>query len=157
MHRARAARACGVGLKGPRSNLTMTTSCCFSSSAGLSKIKIRTSSWHKSNKLQLALCHDGVRILIFDDPSVLEEPQRPEFRFAQLESMHADTSLGCLALAPTCKLQRFPRFLDILKYPRRHQHAPSPMTRAPMNRTKQCGALSARWYEDYALCPTGTQ
>jgi hypothetical protein len=37
---------------------------CFSS-AGSSKIKIRTSSsWHK---FRLALCHDEVRILIFDD------------------------------------------------------------------------------------------
>jgi hypothetical protein len=31
-----------------------------------SKVKIRTSSWHKA---QLALCHDEVLILIFDDPT----------------------------------------------------------------------------------------
>ena len=34
--------------------------------AGLSKIKIRTSSWHKSH---LAVCLDEVRILILDDPA----------------------------------------------------------------------------------------
>jgi hypothetical protein len=32
-------------------------------SAKSSKIKIRTSSWHKAKR---ALCHDEVRILIFD-------------------------------------------------------------------------------------------
>ena len=48
--------------------------CGFSSSAGSWKIKIRTSSLHKANG---ALCHDEVRILIFDDPAELEKPQRP--------------------------------------------------------------------------------
>jgi hypothetical protein len=37
--------------------------CDYFSSAGSSKIKIRTSSWHKS---QLALFRDEVRILIFE-------------------------------------------------------------------------------------------
>ena len=38
-------------------------------SAGSSKIKIRTSPWHKDKS---ALCHGEVRILIFDDPAELE-------------------------------------------------------------------------------------
>ena len=38
--------------------------CDVFSSAGPSKIKIRTSSWHK---LKLSLCHDEAQILIFDD------------------------------------------------------------------------------------------
>ena len=46
---------------------------CFSS-ARSSKIKIRTSSWHKA---QLALGHVEVRILIFDDPAEQERSQRP--------------------------------------------------------------------------------
>ena len=43
--------------------------CQASSSAGSSKIKIRTSPWHKAKS---ALCHDEVRILIFDDPAELD-------------------------------------------------------------------------------------
>ena len=43
---------------------------------GSSKIKIRTSSWHKA---QLALYHDEVRILIFDDPAEFYERKRPQF------------------------------------------------------------------------------
>ena len=78
--RARCGRA---GLKGPRPDLTMTGRCDFASSAGSSKIKIWTSSWHKA---QLALCHDEVRILIFDDPAELEKSQCPEFSSAQLYS-----------------------------------------------------------------------
>ena len=44
---------------------------------GSSKIKIRTSSWHKT---QLALYHDEVRILIFDDPAefYVYERKRPQ-------------------------------------------------------------------------------
>jgi hypothetical protein len=57
--------------------------CDFYSSAGSSKIKIWTSCWHKA---QLALCHDEVRILIFDDAAEQEESQRPKFRSAQLYS-----------------------------------------------------------------------
>ena len=52
--------------------------CPLYSSAGSSKIKIRTSSWHKA---QLALCHDEVRILIFDDPAENEREQHPKFYF----------------------------------------------------------------------------
>jgi hypothetical protein len=52
----------------------MTGRCGFYSSAGSSKIKIRTSSRHKA---QSALCRNEVRILIFDDPAELEGPQRP--------------------------------------------------------------------------------
>jgi hypothetical protein len=52
----------------------MTGRCRFASSAGSSKIKIRTSSRHKA---QLALCLDEVRILIFDDPAELAKRQRP--------------------------------------------------------------------------------
>jgi hypothetical protein len=55
-------------------DLTMTGRCQLSSSAGSSKIKIRTSSCSKAN---LALLHDEVRILIFDDPAELESWQRP--------------------------------------------------------------------------------
>mgnify|MGYP006970192211 CR=1 FL=1 len=43
--------------------------CQAPSSGGPSKIKIRTSPWHKAD---LALCHGEVRILIFDDPAELE-------------------------------------------------------------------------------------
>jgi hypothetical protein len=38
-------------------------------SAGSSKIKIRTSPWHKDKS---ALCHGEVRILVFDGPAELE-------------------------------------------------------------------------------------
>ena len=46
----------------------------FSSSAGSSKIKIRTSSPYEAN---WDLYGDEVQILIFDDPAELEKPQRP--------------------------------------------------------------------------------
>jgi hypothetical protein len=46
----------------------------LSSSAGSSKIKTRTSSCSKAN---LALLHDEVQILIFDDPAELERGERP--------------------------------------------------------------------------------
>ena len=58
--------------------------CGSYSSAGSSKIKIRSSSRHKAI---LALCLDEVRILIFDDPAELERRKRPEFRSAQLNSI----------------------------------------------------------------------
>jgi hypothetical protein len=72
MHRARAAR--------PRAFDSLPFldpdpgRCRSYSSAGSSKIKVRTSSRHKA---QLALLHDEVRILIFDDPAELEKSQRP--------------------------------------------------------------------------------
>jgi hypothetical protein len=53
-------------------------------SAGTSKIKIRTSPWHKDES---ALCHGEVRILIFDDPAELEAWQRPKFRSAKFNNM----------------------------------------------------------------------
>ena len=53
---------------------------CFSS-AGSSKIKIRTSSCNKAHR---ALSHNVVQILIFDDPAENERSQRPEFRYTQL-------------------------------------------------------------------------
>jgi hypothetical protein len=59
--RARRGRA---GQKGPRPDLTMTGRFRLYSSAGSSKIKIRTSSPYKA---QLALYGGEVRILIFDD------------------------------------------------------------------------------------------
>jgi hypothetical protein len=40
------------------------------------------------NKAQLALLHDEVRILIFDDPAELEESQRTEFCFTQFDSTY---------------------------------------------------------------------
>ena len=43
------------------------------------KIKIRTSSWHEGN---LNLCHDEVRILIFDDPAGEKQSQRPQSEFS---------------------------------------------------------------------------
>jgi hypothetical protein len=52
----------------------MTGRCQSYSSAGSSKIKIRTSS---CSKAKLALLHDEVRILIFDDPAELSNWQRP--------------------------------------------------------------------------------
>ena len=58
--------------------------CQASSSAGSSKIKIRTSPWHKAKS---ALCHDEVRILIFDDPAELDAWQRTKYRFTQLNSI----------------------------------------------------------------------
>ena len=51
--------------------------CVSYSSAGSSKIKIRTSLRHKAN---LALCRNEVRILIFYDPAELEERKCPQFR-----------------------------------------------------------------------------
>jgi hypothetical protein len=50
--------------------------CDLFSSAGSSKIKIRTSSRSKS---PIALLRDEVRILIFDDHAEQETSQRPEF------------------------------------------------------------------------------
>jgi hypothetical protein len=38
------------------------------------------------DEANLALCHDEVRILIFDDPAEQDDWQRPEFRSAQLDS-----------------------------------------------------------------------
>jgi hypothetical protein len=73
-------------MHGARGDLTMTGRCGFSSSEGSSKIKIRTSSWHKA-QLDLDLCHDEVRILIFDDPAELEKPQLLKFWFTQLDSI----------------------------------------------------------------------
>jgi hypothetical protein len=51
-----------AGLKGPRPDLTMTGRFHAYSSAGSSKIKIRTSSRHKAN---LALWRDEVPIFYF--------------------------------------------------------------------------------------------
>jgi hypothetical protein len=69
MHRARTARPRGFDrLPSPDPDLGP---CGFSSSAGSSKIKIRTSSPYKA---QLALYGDEVRILNFDDPAELEKP-----------------------------------------------------------------------------------
>ena len=46
-----------------------------------------TRSDHDRTQLaQLAICHDGVRIWIFDDPAANERGQCPEFCFAQLYS-----------------------------------------------------------------------
>jgi hypothetical protein len=81
MHRARAARPHGFDSLPPQD--PDPGRCDFYSSAGSSKIKIRTSSRHKA---QLALRLDEVRILIFDDPAELEESQHPKFCFAQLDS-----------------------------------------------------------------------
>ena len=64
-HRTRAAVARGI-LPSPDPD---PGRCQASSSAGSSKIKIRTSLWHKATS---ALCHDEVRILIFDGPAELE-------------------------------------------------------------------------------------
>jgi hypothetical protein len=83
MHRARTRRG-RAGLKGPGPDLTMTGRCPISFSAGSSKIKIRTSSCSQAN---LALLHDEVQILIFDDPAELERRQRPEFCSTQLYSI----------------------------------------------------------------------
>jgi hypothetical protein len=49
--------------------------CGSSSSEGSSKIKIRTPSWHRANCNLFDLCHDEVRILIFDNPAELEKQQ----------------------------------------------------------------------------------
>ena len=81
MHRARAAR--------PRAFDSLPSQdpdcgrCPLYSSAGSSKIKIRTSS---CNKARLALLHDEVRILIFDDLAENERGQHPEFSSSQLDS-----------------------------------------------------------------------
>ena len=64
-HRTRAAAARGI-LPSPDPDLGR---CQAFRSAGSSKIKIRTSPWHKDKS---ALCHGEVRILIFDDPAELE-------------------------------------------------------------------------------------
>ena len=72
-----------VGLMGPRPDPTMTGRCNLYRSVGSSKIKIRISSWHKA---KLALCHDEVRILIFDDPAEQETSQYTEFCSAKLNS-----------------------------------------------------------------------
>jgi hypothetical protein len=66
--------------------------CDSSCSVGSSKIKIRTSSWHKA---LLALCHDEVRILIFDDPAELEELQRPP-REGKLSNPRGARRAGCM-------------------------------------------------------------
>ena len=63
---------------------------CFSS-AGSSKIKIRTSSWHK---FRLALCHDEVRILIFDDTAEQKRSESPQFCFTQLYSTRVGRDPG---------------------------------------------------------------
>jgi hypothetical protein len=64
--------------------------CRLYSSAGSSKVKIRTSSPYKA---QLALYGDEVRILIFDDPAELYRRQRPKFRSAQLDYNYG--GVGC--------------------------------------------------------------
>ena len=82
MHRARGARLRGFdSLPSQDPDLGR---CDVSCSAESSKIKIRTSSWHKAD---LALCHGEVRILIFDDPAELEAWQRPKFRSAKFNIM----------------------------------------------------------------------
>ena len=81
IHRARAARPRGfdsLPSQDPNGGRCGSYTC---SSAGSSKIKIRTSSRHKAN---LVLWRDEVRILIFDDPAELYERKRPQFRSAQL-------------------------------------------------------------------------
>ena len=64
-----------------------------------SKIKIRTSS---CNKAQLALLHDEVRILIFDDPAEQEERKCPKFCFAQLDSNNTQFSRSCIRFKRFC-------------------------------------------------------
>ena len=72
MHRTRAARPRGFdSLPSPDQD---PGRCPLSSSAGSSKIKIRISS---CSKARLALLHDEVGILIFDDPAELERAQCP--------------------------------------------------------------------------------
>ena len=93
MHRARAARP--RGFDSLPSQDPDPGRCRSYSSAGSSKIKIRTSS---RNKLNLALLRDEVRILIFDDPAELESWQRPEFRFAQLDSTYVITDSSKVTL-----------------------------------------------------------
>ena len=84
MHRTRVAPArfpAGLTVYPPKSSKTRR--CQSSCSAGSSKIKIRTSSCSKAN---LALLHDEVRILIFDDPAEQEDWQRPHFCSSQVYS-----------------------------------------------------------------------
>ena len=81
MHRARAARP--RGFDSLPSQDPDPGRCPLYSSAGSSKIKIRTSL---ANKAQLALLANEVRILIFDDATENERGQRPEFCSAQLNS-----------------------------------------------------------------------
>jgi hypothetical protein len=73
----------GLTVYPPKSS--KTGFCQSSSSAGSSKIKIRTSS---CNKPKSALLHDEVQILIFDEPAEHEDWQVPKFCFIQLDSTH---------------------------------------------------------------------
>ena len=86
------ARRAGAGLTGPRPDLTITGSCSLSFLAGSSKIKIRTSSWHK---FKLDICHDEVRILIFDDLAENERGQHSKFYLLNFTVLaHSDMSIS---------------------------------------------------------------
>jgi hypothetical protein len=127
MRRARA----GLTVYPPKSS--KNGRCPLSFSAGSSKIKIWTSS---SNKTQLALCHDEVRILIFDDPAENERGKYPQFRFAQVwssryRSTAVDLLVRCKSGHPTAvHTGRFRQhFITTADHPtwtattsRRHQH-----------------------------------
>ena len=83
MHRARAARP--RGFDSLPSQDPDPGRCPLYSSAGSSKIKIRTSLANKA-QLALDLLANEVRILIFDDPAENERGQRPEFSSTQIYS-----------------------------------------------------------------------
>ena len=71
------------------------------------------------DEAKLALCHDEVRILIFDDPAENERGQRPKFCFTQLYSTYP-TRAGRGSLTLLYRLDRHKLRFPHEYYPTMH-------------------------------------